>query len=203
LVEQAPARGPAGSRELLGRDRERRRRMVALRLDRRPQGRVAPSDVIQEACLNAARRLPEYHKNPTMPFFLWLRLLTGDSMTASGWAEARERPRIGRSLPWPTTDWDIALRHAAGSPSSGPGIRRHLPASTGRASRSGSSAGRPSRWSRMPNRPDPEPPLVAAAAPGPGSDRPVPGQIAEPAVQRRGVGTPSRFRFSQSEGSLP
>ena len=126
-----------------------------------------------------------------------------DSMTASGWAEARERPRIGRSLPWPTTDWDIALRHAAGSPSSGPGIRRHLPASPGRASRSGSSAGRPSRWSRMPNRPDPEPALVAAAAPGPGSDRPVPGHLAEPVVQRRGVGIPSRLRFSQSEGSLP
>ena len=46
-----------------GRARARLRRMVALRLDRRLQGRVDPSDVIQEAYLEAARRLPEYLAN--------------------------------------------------------------------------------------------------------------------------------------------
>jgi len=66
--------------ELLHRHRERLRRMVALRLDRRLQGRVDPSDVIQEACLDAVRRLPEYHQNPKMPFFLWLRLLVGQRL---------------------------------------------------------------------------------------------------------------------------
>jgi len=80
LVEQALRGDQRALAELLGRDRERLRRMVALRLDRRLQGRVDPSDVIQEACLDAARRLPEYHKNPTMPFFLWLRLLTGQRL---------------------------------------------------------------------------------------------------------------------------
>jgi RNA polymerase sigma-70 factor (ECF subfamily) len=44
------------------------------------QGRVDPSDIIQETCLDAARRLPEYHQNPTMAFFLWLRLLAGQRM---------------------------------------------------------------------------------------------------------------------------
>jgi RNA polymerase sigma-70 factor (ECF subfamily) len=39
------------------------------------QGRVDPSDIIQEAYLDAARRLLEYRNNPTMPFYLWLRLL--------------------------------------------------------------------------------------------------------------------------------
>jgi RNA polymerase sigma-70 factor (ECF subfamily) len=66
--------------ELLDRHRDRLRRMVALRLDRRLQGRIDPSDVIQEACLDAARRLPEYTDNPTMPFFLWLRYLTGQRL---------------------------------------------------------------------------------------------------------------------------
>jgi RNA polymerase sigma-70 factor (ECF subfamily) len=80
LVEQALRGDQRALGELLGRDRERLRRMVALRLDRRLQGRVDPSDVIQEACLDAARRLPEYHQNPTMPFFLWLRLLTGQRL---------------------------------------------------------------------------------------------------------------------------
>ncbi len=45
---------------VLAQHRERLRRMVALRLDRRLQGRVDPSDVIQDAYLEAARRLPEY-----------------------------------------------------------------------------------------------------------------------------------------------
>jgi RNA polymerase sigma-70 factor (ECF subfamily) len=80
LVEQALRGDRRALGELLGRDRERLRRMVALRLDRRLQGRVDPSDVIQEACLDAARRLPEYHKNPAMPFFLWLRLLAGQRL---------------------------------------------------------------------------------------------------------------------------
>ena len=80
LIEEAARGDRRALGELLSQHRERLRRMVALRLDRRLQGRVDPSDVIQEACLDAARRLPEYHKNPTMPFFLWLRLLTGQRL---------------------------------------------------------------------------------------------------------------------------
>jgi RNA polymerase sigma-70 factor, ECF subfamily len=74
----------AGNREkwgaLLARHRDRLRRMVALRMDRRLQGRIDPSDVIQEACLEASNRFSEYLKNPTMPFFLWLRFLTGQKL---------------------------------------------------------------------------------------------------------------------------
>src|SRR5215470_12303922 len=74
----------AGDRErwgsLLDRHRDRLRRMVALRLDRRLQGRVDASDVIQEAFLEASTRLPEYVQRPAMPFFLWLRFLTGQKM---------------------------------------------------------------------------------------------------------------------------
>jgi RNA polymerase sigma-70 factor, ECF subfamily len=66
--------------ELLARHRDRLRRMVALRMDRRLQGRIDPSDVIQEACLEASNRFSEYLKKPTMPFFLWLRFLTGQKL---------------------------------------------------------------------------------------------------------------------------
>src|SRR5262245_25328832 len=65
---------------LMSDHRDRLRRMVALRLDRRLQGRVDPSDVIQDSYIDAARRLPEYAKNPPMPFFLWLRFLTGQRL---------------------------------------------------------------------------------------------------------------------------
>jgi RNA polymerase sigma-70 factor (ECF subfamily) len=51
--------------------------MVALRLDERLRGRVDPSDVIQEAYLEATERRPEYARDPEpMPPFLWLRFLT-------------------------------------------------------------------------------------------------------------------------------
>jgi RNA polymerase sigma-70 factor (ECF subfamily) len=70
----------AGDQRALGdffaRHCERLRRMVRLRLDRRLQGRIDPEDVLQEAFLDAARRLAEYAADPKMPPFLWLRFLT-------------------------------------------------------------------------------------------------------------------------------
>jgi RNA polymerase sigma-70 factor (ECF subfamily) len=80
LLRQA-AEGDAQSwGALLERHRKRLRRMVALRLDRRLQGRLDASDVIQEAFLEASARLPEYAQKPALPFFLWLRFLTGQKM---------------------------------------------------------------------------------------------------------------------------
>jgi RNA polymerase sigma-70 factor, ECF subfamily len=66
--------------ELLMRHQERLRCMVAVRLDRRLQGRIDPSDVLQEAFLQASLQLAEYLKKPTLPFFLWLRLVTGQRL---------------------------------------------------------------------------------------------------------------------------
>jgi RNA polymerase sigma-70 factor (ECF subfamily) len=65
---------------LFTRYRERLRQMVRLRLDRRLQGRLDPSDVLQEAYLDLARRLPEYPADPSVPFYLWLRSLTGQRL---------------------------------------------------------------------------------------------------------------------------
>jgi RNA polymerase sigma-70 factor (ECF subfamily) len=56
--------------------RDRLRRMVALRLDHRLRGRIDPSDVIQEAFLEATGRRAEYERQADpMPPFLWLRFL--------------------------------------------------------------------------------------------------------------------------------
>jgi RNA polymerase sigma-70 factor (ECF subfamily) len=62
--------------DLFNRHRPRLRRIVQLRLDHRLQGRIDPSDVLQEAFVDASRRLAEYTANPAIPPFLWLRLLT-------------------------------------------------------------------------------------------------------------------------------
>jgi RNA polymerase sigma-70 factor, ECF subfamily len=67
---------------LFTRYRDRLRRMVRLRLDRRLQGRIDPSDVLQDAYLDVARRAGEYIANPSIPVFLWLRLITGQRLAA-------------------------------------------------------------------------------------------------------------------------
>jgi len=68
--------------ELFTRHRERLRRMIRLRLDRRLQGRIDSSDVLQDTYLEVARRAREYLAQAAMPPFLWLRLLTGQTLQA-------------------------------------------------------------------------------------------------------------------------
>jgi RNA polymerase sigma-70 factor, ECF subfamily len=65
---------------LFDRYRDRLKRMVRLRMDRRLQGRLDPSDVLQDAYLDLTRRVAEYAADPAIPFFLWLRLLTGQRL---------------------------------------------------------------------------------------------------------------------------
>ena len=93
---------------LFDRYRDRLKRMVHLRLSRRLQGRVDDSDVLQEAYLDVSRRLAEYAADPKLPFYLWLRHLTGLKL-----AEVRgtiEPPRIAelvsdlRSIPHKLAD---------------------------------------------------------------------------------------------------
>src|SRR5438128_2398793 len=80
LLVRARAGDDAALGELFARHRERLRRMVRLRLDRRIYGRVDPSDVLQDAFLDMARRLPEYAAAPAVSFYLWLRTLTGQRL---------------------------------------------------------------------------------------------------------------------------
>jgi RNA polymerase sigma-70 factor, ECF subfamily len=80
LLRRAGEGDSAALGTLLEAHRKRLRRMVRLRLDPRLQGRVDPSDVLQEAFLQAAQRLAQYLRQPKMPFFLWLRFLTGQKM---------------------------------------------------------------------------------------------------------------------------
>lgn len=77
LLARAAAGDEPAARELYSRYAARLKRMVRLRLSRRLQGRVGDSDVLQEAYLDVARRLPEYARDPRLPFFLWVRHLTG------------------------------------------------------------------------------------------------------------------------------
>jgi RNA polymerase sigma-70 factor, ECF subfamily len=75
------AQGDSGSWEaLLAESRLRLRRMVAFRLDQRLQGRIDPSDVLQDAYIEAWQDLDNYVRQPSMPFFLWLRGIAGNKL---------------------------------------------------------------------------------------------------------------------------
>jgi RNA polymerase sigma-70 factor, ECF subfamily len=77
LLDRAAQGDERALSRLFERYRSRLKKMVRLRLNRRLQGRVDDSDVLQDAYLELTRRLQEYLANPHAPFFLWLRRVTG------------------------------------------------------------------------------------------------------------------------------
>jgi RNA polymerase sigma-70 factor (ECF subfamily) len=78
------ARVAAGDRpardDLLERFRQRLRRLIRLRLDRRLASRLDPSDVVQESLADAAGKLDDYVRTRPMPFYPWLRGLALDRL---------------------------------------------------------------------------------------------------------------------------
>ncbi|HEY2251892.1 MAG TPA: sigma-70 family RNA polymerase sigma factor [Planctomycetaceae bacterium] len=73
LVRRARRGDSSAANLLIDRHRHRLRRMVAIRMDRRLVRRLDPSDVVQEALVEALRLLPEYLRDRPMPFYPWLR----------------------------------------------------------------------------------------------------------------------------------
>ncbi len=80
LLRDAAHGDETAVRCLLERHRERLRRMIAARLDKRLAPRLDPSDVVQETLSDAARRLPEYLGSRPLPFFAWLFRLAADRL---------------------------------------------------------------------------------------------------------------------------
>jgi len=87
---------------LFDRHRPYLRRVVELRLDPKLRPRVDPSDVVQEAQMEAHRRLKAYLRQPAFPFRLWLRQIAYDRllMMRRFHVEAGRRA-VERDLPLP------------------------------------------------------------------------------------------------------
>jgi RNA polymerase sigma-70 factor (ECF subfamily) len=87
---------------LFDRHRPYLRRLIELRIDPKLQPRVDPSDVVQEAQMEAHRRLKTYLRKPAFPFRLWLRQIAYDRllMTRRFHVEAGKRA-VERDLPLP------------------------------------------------------------------------------------------------------
>jgi RNA polymerase sigma-70 factor (ECF subfamily) len=82
LLDEARQGRTAALEQLFAHFHDRLRQAVALRLDRRLSARVDASDVLQEAYLEAVRRLPDYLNRSGMPFYLWLRWIAGEQVLA-------------------------------------------------------------------------------------------------------------------------
>ena len=82
--------------------RERLKRMVALRLDPRLSARIDPSDVVQEALIDASKKLNNYVRDRPLPFYPWLHCLTAERLAiihrqhvkTQAMSVAREKPRV-------------------------------------------------------------------------------------------------------------
>jgi RNA polymerase sigma-70 factor (ECF subfamily) len=80
LLRRAAQGQADAAQQLLTRHRDRLRRMVAVRLDPRLAARLDPSDVVQEALLEASRKLPEYLRERPVAFYPWLRRLAWEHL---------------------------------------------------------------------------------------------------------------------------
>jgi RNA polymerase sigma-70 factor (ECF subfamily) len=78
LLQQIRAGDRQAFEQLFARHQVYLHRLVRLRLDPRLASRLDPSDVVQEAHLEAVNRLDAYLQRPTLPFRLWLRQIAFD-----------------------------------------------------------------------------------------------------------------------------
>jgi RNA polymerase sigma-70 factor (ECF subfamily) len=95
LVQRAAAGDHAAETELLRRHRQRLKRMVMVRLDRRLARRVDPSDIVQETLFQAARGLSEYLRSQPLPFYPWIRQLAIEQVAHQ---HRRHVKALGRSV---------------------------------------------------------------------------------------------------------
>jgi RNA polymerase sigma-70 factor (ECF subfamily) len=80
LLRRAEQGDGQARQAVLVRHRERLKHMVAVRMDRRLAARIDPSDVVQEALLEAAQGLDEYLRKRPLPFYPWLRQLAWERL---------------------------------------------------------------------------------------------------------------------------
>ena len=75
LLQRASAGDESARGVLFARHRGRLLQMVSARLDSRLAARVDPSDIVQEALVDASRMLSDYLEHRPLPFYPWLRKL--------------------------------------------------------------------------------------------------------------------------------
>ena len=112
LESKLRAGDPAAAGELFAACRNRLKKMVRLRLDRRLQGRLDPSDVLQEAFLDVQKKAAEFAARPNLPAYVWLRLVTAERLSIL------HRRHLGARCSPPRRKWRFAAGHSPPPPRS-------------------------------------------------------------------------------------
>ncbi|MDR3620415.1 MAG: RNA polymerase sigma factor [Paludisphaera borealis] len=81
LLRHAADGDAVALQKLLGRHRDRLRRMVALRLSSHQAAQIDASDVVREALVEAERKLADYVRDRPMAFYPWLHRLVAARLT--------------------------------------------------------------------------------------------------------------------------
>lgn len=99
LIQQVARGEPTARDELFARHRNRLRRMIEVRMDRRVMRRVDPSDVIQEALIEADRQLPDFVQRRPVSFYPWLRRIAWKSLARLHRTHAQTEKRdVGKEV---------------------------------------------------------------------------------------------------------
>jgi len=123
LLQRAAAGDERARHDLLGRHRDRLKKLISLRLDRRLAARVDPSDVVQEALVDADRKLDRYLHDRPLPFYPWLRRLALERLIKLHRRHRAQKRGVGReayrlqALPDESV---LELAHKLVDPLSGP-----------------------------------------------------------------------------------
>jgi RNA polymerase sigma-70 factor (ECF subfamily) len=104
--------------------RPRLRAMIQFRMAGRVRNRLDASDILQEAFLEVALRLPEFVHELSVPFYVWLRRITGQRLAAAFRAHLGTQGRaVGRETALfetagPAPDSTLLAAHLVGRLSS-------------------------------------------------------------------------------------
>ena len=102
LLGRVAAGEPQAWDRLVARHRAYLKQVVALRLDPALRARLDASDVVQEAEIEATRRIDSYLRQPVLPFRLWMRQICHDRVLMARRHHAgAARRAVGRDFPLP------------------------------------------------------------------------------------------------------
>ena len=104
LVEKAQRGDREAANQLVEQYRPRLLRMIRCRMNPRLRQRLDESDVVQEALSLAIRDLPNYHSQPHVPFYAWLRQIAWRQVLRTGERHVTTEKRSVRKEQ--NFDWD-------------------------------------------------------------------------------------------------
>lgn len=108
MIAEFSAENHSVLNDLLQRHRARLKNVVRLRMDRQLKRRVDPSDIIQEAYVEATKRMESFVANQKVSFFLWMRTLVIQSLlTAHRKHVTSQKRQVSREVaiaPWRTVE---------------------------------------------------------------------------------------------------